>query len=156
MIMKILLFLSFLTLLFSCRKDKEIKPLLSDEKAILIGYWDWYVTYEKDICSGTTNAKNPETESMTYSFFFEEEGFVSIIRNDSLLSKHWIDFYVVEIPKKGIVEEHKTFVLIIHLDGNEKNVLFMKGETGKCLVYDFPFRDNFDCFYYVNYFRKRE
>lgn len=139
----------------SCAKDK-----LFGDKALLIGTWEWTQTHHiYDICEGFTSSEilTPETEGISFSMEFFENGIVKFYQNNKLLSKERIVFSTFSKDCGVDYEDYLLFNIRLN-NGTEQSDDF-RGcvcETEIFVLRGFPF-DVYekDCETYRSYFIKQ-
>lgn len=138
----------FLMLTFlSCKKDR-----LSDEKAFLIGKWNWTHTYYEynqcTQCCPLYDTLFTLEVNKTFAMEFEKKGKVNFYENNVLVDTYRIvfdDFY-----------GESDFVYDIHLDGDENQRLLGRVyPNGTLYSWDYPYKAvNFPCDECKNFFIK--
>ncbi|MFT4662795.1 MAG: hypothetical protein ACI8XB_003088 [Patiriisocius sp.] len=129
-----------LSLTVSCTKESPIVSpnQLVDEKASLIGKWNWASTYHMwEMCSNDPSYEETilsEGYFVQYSIEFKENGYAKFYRNDSLIKTNRIifgDFY----------DYGDAFVFNINLDNNpDKRLLgWVWPSKDSIMTYDYPF-----------------
>ena len=148
----ILLALAVLALSVSCKKEK-----LKDDKAILIGNWEWvYTNYKYNMCtqsSGQSTTLNPETEGNNYSMLFEYEGRVKQFENGILKQDGRIIF-----SKFDEFDDSwgNGWTFIIHINNEEENRLRGRVWGDSLYTPDFPFKaDDPPCDEYRSFFVRK-
>ena len=125
--MKNLIFMIFTFLLIlSCKKDQ-----LKDEKAILIGKWEWVYSYQiYDICEGSTIEKEltPESEGVSFELEFQKEGVFEIRKNEIMIASYKTKFK--EFNLSGNPDYPGWYNFLIHFN-NDKDLRYFRGLVNK-------------------------
>jgi hypothetical protein len=148
--MRFLVIICLFGIILSCKKDQ-----LKDEKAVLIGTWNWSSSdHSYGWCENETweEVLNTETEDNDYSLVFLRNGKVNYLKNDTVIESHRLVFYSFDNSSDPI-----TFT--IYLDNNQDDRKFeLSGEIhdGQILKSwgTFPFTYQHGCEQYISYFEK--
>lgn len=152
--MKKLSFIIIITIISfsSCKKDKPDK--LEGEKSILIGTWHWKYSERKyNICNNNPMIEtlNTELENKDFSVIVSDEGYASFFKNESIISKHEIQFeHFLNLGNEG----YKFSMELTNAEGGED--VFSGSVLGDSIrSSNFPFRDNGSgCEQFKNYLFK--
>ncbi len=140
------------TVILGCKKDK-----LKDEKAVLIGNWQWektfYESYNCQNCCPINFTLTPLSENKNYSMEFFKKGKVKFYEDNILSNENRIVF-------KNFYELGGGSVFSIHLDNDPtmKLVGMVYAGGDSLLTFDYPFKAyNDPCDEeYISYFYKVE
>ena len=146
-------------ILFSCKK----KDKLEEEKAILIGNWEWVYTKKVvNYCDPDlmhTEILTPNTEGTTFQIEFIKKGKVQFFQENKLLDSRRIVFYAFVDPCSYCDSGFVDFA--INMDNNSQ--LHFDGsvsEDSLCVIRDFPYPDNEvlisgQCYLTTSYFARK-
>ncbi len=136
----------FLMLTFlSCKKDR-----LSDEKAFLIGKWNWiYSDHDYGWCDNQQleETLTPISEGKNYSVQFEEKGKIKFFEDGKIIEECRIVFDFFEVNELG-----ESFFFLYLNNDKERGI----GGSGKdTLRLKYPYIEEVEgCGVYANYFIK--
>jgi hypothetical protein len=91
--MKKLAYIFIVLSLITCKKDKLI-----DDKAVLIGKWEWsYSRFERSGSNAFTYSRTPNSVGATYQLNFLEKGKVQFMKDNVILEE-----YRIVIKRTGV------------------------------------------------------
>ena len=137
-----------ITVIAACEKDK-----LEGEMPILIGTWNWTVTYEvSNYCDADSLWDYQLIDSThtnnRYALQFLEKGKVIFYTNDAIIWKERITFESKNVIGDGPYEYH--FVILLNKNTNNKMDVWVGQDS--LLLNDFPKDTDDNCSEMFNHF----
>jgi hypothetical protein len=144
--MKKLAYIFIVLSLITCKKDKLI-----DDKAVLIGKWEWiYSKFYREGSSPYTFYKTPNSEDATYQLNFLEKGKVQFMKDNVILEEYRIVFKSTDERCFDNFEKHRIW---LNNKSDNRLIICIKNDTLRTSGV-FPFEQQNE-FYVGNYFIRK-
>jgi hypothetical protein len=124
--MRLLVIICLFGIIHSCKKEQ-----LKDEKAILIGKWEWVNTfYFTNACEGAAIYQDftPATEEVSFELEFQKEGIFELRKNEIVIASFKTKFK--EFNLSGNPDYLGWYNFLIHFN-NDKDLRYFRGLVNK-------------------------